>query len=59
MEKTLGRMCFEYRARNGISQVDMAKLCKVHTLTIIHCEQEKPLRKTTAYRIASIVNEEV
>jgi len=58
MGKTLGIKCFEYRVKHELNQQEMAALCRVHWLTILHCEQEKPLRRMTAAKIAAVVGKD-
>jgi len=56
--KTLAERCFEYRVAHDLSQQEMAKLCRVHWLTINNCENGKTVSKMTAAKIMAVIGQE-
>ena len=57
---TLGERILRYRAKEGISQAEMAKRCRISLQAINYIERgrQKPSRLTTA-KIEMVLKEEV
>ena len=56
-QKTLGERCRQYRYSHCITQEKLAQLVGVHTNTIIHAEQGKPLHWMTEAKIKQFFGE--
>lgn len=58
--KTIAQECIEYRAKNGLTQKQFAKMIGIATPTLIYIENEtRSTKKVTEAKIRMIINGEM